>query len=663
MRRIMSGVLALSIVTVFHHSVTAADVAMSDSSRDGEAEAPSTFPEIRPEASITGGLRLVDRSGSGQAAEYEYLHDSIVFGGHAQLFSYPHRFHLDFDFNNRKDYLGDLWYAYKEIVFFRITNRTVFHNLDSIALIDLDTATGSPGVDVRDAGRGYGTKTGITDGFLKLKAPNFPLHFYIDTRLRQKDGTMQQRNYGGSGWFNPPQVRISQKRDVDWETRNIIIGANSHLGPVEVDFSHGEKRLDVGSDRVLFDNYSQAGFGPPPGMRPAGQWPHNLVPELKSSSNTLKLHTSYTGRIVASATFSTIDRENRYSGTDADSLIGAGNVAWIASEKLAFFVRYRYTDLDIDNPASITISDRTNPLNTYGDPDVRPSISSRTNRVSVTGVYRPAPILTLRAKYTYDDIRRSKADEWDLPDSTQKNIGSLSADVRVKKGLKLKAAYTYKDIQDPAHNTDPDDSNEGKLSITWTPLQRVNTSLSYSITKEDRDYLHFTGFNGAEKRDVKRERLLGSVTVLARNDLTCTASYAYINNKAKQDIVYHDTIGDPYVDPSVPYEDTAHSFAVDISYIPWEDISLNAGVSHTRGSGNFNVADPNLTQPVSVDSFSRLKIKETVFSASGEYQVTSGFSTGLQYRFSDYSDVLDNPHDDTADGSAHIVVLTVSKKW
>jgi hypothetical protein len=663
MKKTMSLLLALPIVTVFHHSVTAADDATSDPSRDIETETPLTFSEIQPEASITAGYRFFDLSGSERAAEYEYPHDSVVFGGHAQLFSYPHRFHLDFDFKNKKDYLGDLWYAYKENIFFRVVNRTTFHNLDSIKLIDLDTATGSPGVDVRDAGRSYGTKTGITDAFLKLKAPNFPLHFYASTRLIQKDGNMQQRSLGGSGWFNPPQFRISQERDVDWETRNIIIGANSHLGPVEVDFSHGEERLDVGNDRVLFDSYGQAGFGPPPGMRPAGRWPHNLVPEMKTSSNTLKLHTSYTGRIVASATFSTIDRENKYSSASADTFIGAGNVTWVASNKLAFFARYRHKDLDIDTPASVTIRGGTDPSNTYGDPDVRPSISSQTNTVSVTGRYRPVKKVTLRARYTYDDIQRRKADPWGIPDSTQKHIASLSADVRVIKGLKLKAAYAYKNIRNPAYNIDPDHSNEGKLSVTWIPFPRLNTLLSYSIVEGERDHLHYTGFTEAEDRDVKRERLFGSVTLHARKNLSCTASYAYIHNKVRQDIVYHDTDGDPLVDPSVAYNDTAHNYAAVISYIPHDDISLNAGISHTSGKGHFSVADPNLTQPVPVDSFSRLKIRETVLSTSGEYRLKKGFSTGVQYRYSNYSDVLDNQHDDTEDGTAHIIVLTVTKKW
>ena len=36
-----------------------------------------------------------------------------------------------------------------------------------------------------------------------------------------------------------------------------------------------------------------------------------------------------------------------------------------ASPRLAVFLKYRHKDVDIDNPGSVTITDRLNPLNTY----------------------------------------------------------------------------------------------------------------------------------------------------------------------------------------------------------------------------------------------------------------------------------------------------------
>ena len=56
-------------------------------------------------------------------------------------------------------------YSYKDLVLFRGINRTLFHNLDNISLIDLNPATASPGVAVRDRGEKYGVEGGLNNLF------------------------------------------------------------------------------------------------------------------------------------------------------------------------------------------------------------------------------------------------------------------------------------------------------------------------------------------------------------------------------------------------------------------------------------------------------------------------------------------------------------------
>lgn len=621
------------------------------------------FPDIKPDASFYGGYRFVHLNGSPRAEEFEYLHNSISLGWDLKAFPFPHRLGLHIDVKNRKDYFGDVNYAFKDIVIFRGINRTSFHNLDNIRLIDLDTGTASPGVDVRDKDKEYGVKTGMNSVLLRLKMPDFPFHIYIDSSLTEKDGTQQQRSLSGSGYFNN-LLRTSQSRDIDWKTENIIIGANSHLGPIEVDISHGEKRFDVSGDKVLSDTYTAATSTP---ARAAGTYQHNLIPELKGSSNTIKLHTSYTGSLVASTTFSKIERENIDSGAKADYFIGAGEVVWMPLTKLIFFLKYRHKEADIDNPDNVTITDRSNPANTYAY-QVKKSISSVTD--SVSGLIRHKPIsgLTLKAEYSYEDIRRKDAGEWDVPQSTQKNTASLSADIKIIKSLKLKAKYTHKNIHDPASNIEPDHSDEGRISVTWIPMPRLNTLVSYIVAREKRGDLHFLDENeqpvqGTENRDVNRDRLLGSITFLILKDLSLTTSYSYMHNKTKQDIVFSDTSGIAHVNSSVPNKDIANSYALDINYLPKNNISLAAGVNHTISRGIFYPSDDNLLQPVSIASFSELKTQETVYSVSGEYKFKGGFASGFQCRYSRFDDVLDNPNDDVQDGRAHIILLTMSKTW
>ncbi len=627
-----------------------------------EEAAPSevyAFPIIKPEISLFGGYGFSGFSGSPRADQFEYLHDSVSLGGELRVFSYPHRLHLDIDVKNEKDYFGDISYSYKDIILFRGINRTLWHNLVNIPLVDLDPSTPSPGVDVRDNGIEYGTKVGISTGFMRFKTPDFPLHVYLEGSYIDKSGSMQQRFLGGSGSFDNI-VRVSEQRDIDRVTKSILIGANSHLGPIEADFSHGEKRFDASGDKVLHDFFTASS------PRPAGQFAHNVTPDISSSSNTLKLHTSYTGSLVASATLTNIDNENKDSGTKADYFIGSADVTWVPTPKLTFFVKYRHRDADIDNPGTVSITDISNPSQTFTFP-VRAALSSMTDTVSGAVRYRPFSGVVLKAEYVFKNIERENAQAWNLPDSTRKNSITISADSRILKGLNFKARYTHMETDSPAYNTDPDRSDAARFSLSWVPIPQINTYVSYSFAREKRDNVQFTEpddtITTAGSRDVKKDMVMGGITFLILKDLSVTGSYAYLHHRILQDIEFQDPTGGAQIDPAVPDKEKAQTFAVDVNYIPRNNLTLHAGISYTTSNGQFYPGSLDLLQPISVASFSELKERETVYSLSGEYRFKNGFGLELRYKYSDLKDVLNNPFDDVQNGNAHTVMVLLSKRW
>ncbi len=623
------------------------------------------FPVIEPMGYLYGGYRFVDHIGSEKAGEYEYLHNSIALGGDLRVFSFPNKLSIDLRIRNQKDYFGEVKYAHKDVFYFRGINRTLFHNLDNLRLLDLDTTTLSPGVDVRDADRIYGITSGITSLFLRFKTPDFPSHFYISGNLLENSGTQQQRSLFGSGSFTS-LVRASQRRDISRQARSIVVGANSHLGLVEIEVSHEEKRLDVNADKVLYDTYSDAG-SPAGSTREGGIFPHNLTPELKGSTNTIHVHTSYTGGLVASATLSSTERENQDSKARSDYLTAAGNVIWMPMPRLTFFLRYKHKERDVEDQGAAALPEVCSPSNNIANNYacvIKPSISSETDTLSGILRYQPVKGVTLRTEYSYEETERQHADRRGLPESTRKDAVSLSSDMKIMQGLNLKVKYIHKEIEDPVYNTDPNRADEATFQIAYLPVVKVNTLLSYTISKERRNELSFNGVDAAD-RDVRRDRLMGSITSHVLNNLFITTSYAYMNNKTKQDIRYASSIS-PYnilTDTGVPYEDEAHNYAVGFHYVPADNLSLATDVSHTVMKGAFSPSEQDLLEPVSIATFSEFKAKETVFSASGKYRFKSGFTGGLRYKHIEWDEVTENPHDDIADGKAHVVLLTISKSW
>ena len=612
------------------------------------------FPDIKPVSSLTGGFSYVHVSGSNQAAEYEYLHNSPVLGAELRTVTINNRLHLDLDIRNEKDYYGDISYAYKDLILFRAVNSTLFHNLDNIRLFEFSPPPAL--VDNKDPNEKYGIKVGMSNLLLRFKTPDFPAHLYFEGNFVDKDGTAEQMFYH-QFLDRTKNTRTSERRDIDWFSSIYTVGANSHLGPVEADFSHSEKRFDVNDDRVLVDRFDATAALPPLPSRTAGDYFHNLVPELKSSTNTLKLHTMYTGGLFGSAVLSKTDKENRDSRATADYLFAAGDISWMPTTKLTFFVKYRHQERDLDNPDTVKVrnlSDHTTYVYSVID-----SISAISDTVSGTVRYRPFKGAMFKAEYAYEDIRRNNVDAWyTIPDSTQRQKLSLSGDLRITSGLKLRAKYIHKDNNNPATNIEPDRSDEGLLTLSWMPLPGLNTYISYAIKEAKRDSVDFVNYDTgevetADNRKVNDERIIATVSYVLLKDLSATASYAYIHNKVRQDIRL--SPDDPaFWLGEVPYKTTAHNYSFDVHYSPKSFLSLDAGISHTLSQGTFYN---------SLASFSELKTRETTYSASGEYQFKGGFSAGLQYRYSTLKDLADNPYNEIDDGRVSIVLLTLSKKW
>ncbi|MEJ2324009.1 MAG: MtrB/PioB family outer membrane beta-barrel protein [Nitrospirota bacterium] len=615
---------------------------------------PYKYPEIEPKLILEGGFGLVWSSGSPRAGKYWYLEDSPTFEAHLEDFPFPHRVYLEVDYLNDKDYFVDARYAYRDLVLSRWLNSTVYHNLDNITLLDLGGA-GSPDVLRRDAGQRYHIRTGINRLFLRFKTPDYPFHVYLNGRIVNKNGSVQRRFLGGAGTFDN-LVRTSQRRDIDWTTTDLTVGLNSHLGPIEADYSHREKRFDVDGQRLMTESYEAST------ERPAGVFPHSLTPDFKSSTDTLKVHTSYTGKITASFTVSSSDSDNRISGAQADYLAVAGDLRWMPLTKLTFFFKYRHRERDAEARSTLPVGYLGFPSYTapvVSGVQIRPLISSRSDVYSATVRYRAIRNLDLRAGFKHRDTDRSTAVDWQVSPSTTQNSVFVSAATRLAKRLKLDGKYEYTHEDSPAYNTQPEDSHRGRVAITWSPLERLMAFLSYDLTRgesNDITIMDSLGVGHAVDRDIDNDKVMGSLTYLFGEKLSLTGTYAYMRNKVKQGEIFGETA--PLTVDDVRYRNQAHTVSISSSYSPLERLRLGAGISHTRSKGDFS------PDPAGVASLSRLEVWETIYSASADYEISGGWDVAASYEFTDFDDRVENPQNPTfSDGQAHLLFVSLSKEW
>jgi hypothetical protein len=331
----------------------------------------------------------------------------------------------------------------------------------------------------------------------------------------------------------------------------------------------------------------------------------------------------------------------------------------------------------MDTPDEVEFADLCRPSLNAGNNYacvIKESVSSIVRMFSAAARYRLTPGIVFRGEFSHESIEREDADEWFLPQSSQKNTASLSTDIRFSKSLKMKVKYTHKNSQNSALNNEADRAHEGNLSVTWTPVPWMNALASYRITSEQRDKLQFVQevpvppfgevfADSPDDRQTRRERFLGSVSVLPVKNLTVTLSFLYLHNKQTEDLAYYDLVGEPFFDAGVVNQDTVRHVSFDLQYLPTKHSTLRAGVSTTKSEGKFHPGDPNLLSPVSVSSFSELKTRETVYSLGGEIDLKGGFSLGTNYNYAVLKDQASNPYDDIEDGEAHIIILTLTKRW
>ena len=511
------------------------------------------------EGDITVGYRWTSTEDSLKAAEYIYPHSSLVLGLDFLSLPLPFRYHLNGELASKYDYYLDGGFAYKDIILFRDILSGVQHNLDHYNYF----LAGEAGLAYNDRDPGDKYYKDFTSNLLslRLKKPDYPLHFFVNHRHVKREGTIQQRFL--LGYFEDLE-KVSESRDINWSSDAIRLGTNSHLGPLEIEYAFDQSKFDPGNGNILYDLYTYSIIDPP---RPDGIYPHNVIPETESWGHSIKLHTSYTGALVAAATVSNLFQKNNDSRVESTSWKGAFDFSWIPRPAIGIFMKYRHTDLDMDTPGL-----------------VRPGVSYSRDVYALSSRYKPMRRLTLNANYNFIHIDREDVEEWPaLSDRADIHKVDLTANARPVDKLKVLAKYEYKYYDQPLYNTTPDKSNMLRLATTYMPSPAINIYLEYILALTERDSLIYLFSDqpsplAEEKgeRDGRHDRFLASLTAQISPKASLTCSWFYQKWKLDQDLAYGkwldaDNGTFPFIDPGVPYSDESNTFSLSLSYMPWDD--------------------------------------------------------------------------------------------
>lgn len=603
---------------------------------------------------VGAGYRDVNQKGSPMAGEYEYLKSSLAADAVIEYDPLPNRILFELFMNNTKDYHGEFDYSYGDIVMFNGLARKLYRNMRHLSLGEDDPATASPSFTDYDPEDEYYAQVGSTSGRIRLKTPDFPLHVYLEAKNQEEHNKMQVRFLESfSGGMN----KASRTRDVDYETNEVKATVNSHLGPVEVEYIRAQKTFEEAYDKVMTDTV--------PGT--TSTYVHHLVPEIESSSDTFKVHTSHTGRVAASATYSSGEKENKDSGAQAAFVNAAGDLTLIPWRDLTVSVKYRHYEVDPDSPATITAPTFGGATATY---DVRQSIASTRDQVSGMVRFRVTDRLVMRAEYAwenllrdvwpgYDTLPSGDPAYWTLDQRVTKSTGRLGATYRLTNRLMLRGDVSRQTADHPegsVDNTYPDTSDAARATVSWMPASWFNVLVSGGTVREQIDQLG-APFSGS--RSTEGNRALGSFTFLVGKKTSITPSYAFFQNKVSSAVAVQDaTTGAMTAETDVPYADVTHLGAIAVAYALNEVVTLSAEAGRAYSRGQFRVSQtvPGTTE---IAELSDLKTVDTTATAEVRVQLTKYLGGDLRYRFRKIDDILD----ETQDGTMQIVYAGMRLAW
>jgi len=146
----------------------------------------------------------------------------------------------------------------------------------------------------------YSDTLSDTRAAVKVRVPGYPAHLSASGRVYRHQGTQQMVYFFRSCSTEVCHVK-SQTRTLDQVTQEYSLGVDAHAGPVDIAYSRTFMTFrDEAADPV-------AAFGDltytPAQSSPAGDYAHDVNPDLRSFKDSVKLNTNLAKRAVLSLVY------------------------------------------------------------------------------------------------------------------------------------------------------------------------------------------------------------------------------------------------------------------------------------------------------------------------------------------------------------------------
>jgi hypothetical protein len=643
------------------------------------ADIQETAAEAHRYASVQSGYRFITPDGPTAAATpYGRLTSGVIGGFSAGTLSSDLKLTVNGTFLHEDDYHSELFFDYRGLVRFHAESGALWHNL-----LREQVNPGTLTLITRDQDLSYGVRTAISQADTRIKLGNNPFHLNLGYWELKREGFEQLRF--SDHYFGPdPSFVVTETNRVDRTTREGNIGLDAHLGLF--DLSYGFRIRDFSNQaadpRYTFTNSANGSLTP-------GNQAHDVIPDNRVTSHTIKLFSDLSGGLVGSASYNLTQRENTGGHGDAvpserpsDVIHSvAGDLTYTPTRIHSFALSYRHREIDRTTPASLLYQPSL--TSATGELPVRPTTSSIKDTLTLSATFRPAPKVIYRLEYnavleSRDNVLDAQASVGSLTalhsDHRQTHTGTAAFYWKPVTGVKVNASYSYATCDNPANGASFSDRHTGKLLLTYSANGKWGVTANYLAQYDSGERTAFTvspapAVTYGLPRESRRNSGNASVWFSPLERLTVTPHYSYLETDTNQSILFTSIIADPMPLVVSNYHSSSHIYGLDAAYAVSEPLDISLAFQQVRSRSRFAPPDRSFTMATSagltggfnttgITELTRLNSVETGVSARADWRITPLLGCSLDYSFRRYQS-----GQSLYDGSVHATMATLKARW
>lgn len=506
----------------------------------------------------------------------------------------------------------------------------------------------------------------------RVKPFDYPFHIDLTVRTYEKKGRSFLR-FADVAFTDDPNTVYLDERSYDRRVTDVRGGIDTHLGYLDLvnSFQFMTFRDEIETPRDI-PFVSRSSNGTP--LRSAGILQHNEEPESSFWMNTTRLHTSISGGVVASISWSFGKRESRSTLTDIlvpfqpkTSVTNlSADLSWQGSPSSQVALRYRREGVETSAPTTITrLAGAIDPVN--GDPiPVHPPIDYVRESLVGSLLWHPVSRATLKGEYRGEFTHReggagswleTYASTWNHHE--EKHRGSLSFQFTPVNRVRVRGEYAVTGVVHPFYAATPDSRHEGMLSASYDPSPRLGLLLDLRTARESADP------NGPNRRGFERkiDSAEGSATISPSETITISASLSYLRERTDGDLAASVSGGTFPFSSSHGMTSRIYAMKGEWRFNPAATLSL--GYTRTLGDIGFTSADDPVTvfgQPGStggIGAGASTRLVEQQITSTLDVGFSQTLSGSLSWQFARLFDRLDP----TREGYAHLLTSMLTYRW